>query len=109
MIKNSYTAVLERNTTFAEELVTEPYEVAWAGEARVFVRALDLTGTLEATAEVSPDGLFWTAEGSPPVKLERPGLISFPVREFGHWLRIVLRNRGASPSARIIIYLALKE
>lgn len=109
MIRNSHTAVLERNQTFAEELVTEPYEVAWAREARVFVRALDLHGTIEATAEVSPDGLFWTAEGSPPVRLTQPGLASFPLREFGHWLRIVLRNKDAAPSARIIIYLALKE
>lgn len=109
MIPNSHTAVLERNTTFAEELVTEPYEVAWAREARVFVQALDLTGTIEATAEISPDGLFWTKEGSPPVRLEQPGLISFPLREFGHWLRIALRNPAPAPSARIIVYLALKE
>ena len=109
MIKNSYTAVLERNTTFTDVLITEPYEVAWAGEARVFVRALDLSGRIEAAAEISPDGLFWTKEGSPPAKLEEPGLISFPLREFGHWLRIVLRNHAAAPSARVIIYLALKE
>jgi len=109
MIRNSHTAVLERNTSFAEELVTEPYEVAWASEARVFVRALDLAGTIEATAEISPDGLFWTPEGGLPVKLQQPGLISFPLRNFGHWLRIVLRNQDAAPSARVIIYLALKE
>jgi hypothetical protein len=109
MIKNSHTAVLERNTTFTDVLATEPYEVAWAGEARVFVRALDLTGTIEATAEISPDGLCWTPEGSPPVKLQQPGLISFPLREFGHWLRVVLRNPDAAPSARVIIYLAIKE
>jgi len=109
MINHSYTAVVERNTIFAEELVTEPYEVAWAREARVFVRALDLKGTMEATAEISPDGLFWTKEGSLPVRLDQPGLISFPLREFGHWLRIALRNSSPAPSARVIIYLALKE
>lgn len=109
MILHSYTAVVERNTVFAEELVTEPYEVAWAREARVFVRALELTGTIEATAEISPDGLFWMKEGSPPVRLEQPGLLSFPLREFGHWLRISLRNSGSAPTARVIIYLALKE
>ena len=48
MMRQSFTAVLERNVTFSEALVSEPYEVAWAREARVFVRALDLTGTLEA-------------------------------------------------------------
>lgn len=108
-MNHSYTAVVERNTIFAEELITEPYEVAWAREARVFVRALDLTGTIEVSAEISPDGLFWTKEGSPPVRLEQPGLVSFPLREFGHWLRIVLRNPSGTPSARIIVYLALKE
>lgn len=109
MMKQSYTAVLERNVTFTETLVTEPYEVPWASEARIFVRALDLSGSLEATAEISPDGLFWIPEGSLPVKLEQPGLLTFPVREFGHWLRVVLKNRGTAPSARVIIYLALKE
>lgn len=109
MIRNSHTAVLERNTTFTDVLVSEPYEVAWAGEARVFVRALELCGSVEASAEISPDGLFWTKEGSPPAKLDQPGLVSFPLREFGHWLRIVLRNREPAASARIIIYLALKE
>jgi hypothetical protein len=109
MMNHSYTAVVERNTTFAGELLTEPYEVAWVREARVFVRALDLSGTIEVTAEISPDGLFWTKEGSPPLLLDRPGLISFPVREFGHWLRVSLRNTGTAPSARVIVYLALKE
>ena len=109
MMRQSYTAVLERNVTFADALVTEPYEVAWAREARVFVRALDLSGRIEAVAEISPDGLFWMPEGTPPVKLEQPGLLSFPVREFGHWLRISLRNTGPAPSARVIVYLALQE
>ena len=109
MIRHSFTAVLERNVTFTDVLVTEPYEVAWAREARVFVRTLDLAGRIEASAEISPDGLFWIPEGTPPVALEQAGLLSFPLREFGHWLRIVLRVSGATPSARVIVYLALKE
>ncbi len=109
MIRQSFTAVLERNVTLTDMLVTEPYEVAWAREARVFVRALDLSGQLEASAEISPDGLFWIPEGSPPVTLGQAGLLSFPLREFGHWLRIVLRMKGAMPSVRVIVYLALKE
>ncbi len=109
MITHSYTAVLERNVRFGAELTTEPYEVAWAREARIFVRALDLVGAVEASVEISPDGLFWIPEGSPSVTLSQPGVLSFAVREFGHWLRVVLRNRSAEPSARVIIYLALKE
>jgi hypothetical protein len=109
MMRQSHTAVLERNVTFTDALVTEPYEVAWAGEARVFVRALDLAGRLEVSAEISPDGLFWLPEGTPPVAIEQAGLLSFPLREFGHWLRIALRVTGATPSARVIVYLTLKE
>jgi hypothetical protein len=109
MIKHSFTAVLERNVTFTDTLVTEPYEVAWAREARVFVRALDLAGRLEASAEISPDGLFWMPEGTPPVAIQQAGLLSFPLREFGHWLRLALRVTGPAPSARVIVYLALKE
>ena len=109
MIRNSYTAVVERNTTFAENLATEPYEVAWAREVRVFVRALNLNGCLEAKAEISPDGLHWMDEGTLPVRLNAPGLLSFPLRDFGHWLRIVLTNEAPSPSATVIVYLALKE
>lgn len=109
MIRQSFTAVLERNVTFTDALVTEPYEVAWAREARVFVRALDLNGRLEASAEISPDGLCWMPEGTPPVALEQAGLLSFPLREFGHWLRIALQVKGTTPSGRVIVYLALKE
>jgi len=109
MMRQSFTAVLERNITFSETLVSEPYEVAWAREARVFVRALDLTGTLEAWAEISPDGQCWIPEGSPPATLGQAGVLSFPLREFGHWLRVVTRVRGEAPSARVIVYLALKS
>ena len=109
MMRQSYTAVLERNVTLTDTLVTEPYEVAWAREARVFVRALDLSGRLEASTEISPDGLFWIPEGTPPVALEQAGLLSFPLREFGHWLRLTLRVTGQAPSTRVIVYLALKE
>ena len=109
MMRQSFTAVLERNVTVTDALVTEPYEVAWAREARVFVRALALSGRLEASAEISPDGLFWMPEGTPSVAIEQAGLLSFPLREFGHWLRLSLRVTGPTPSARVIVYLALKE
>ena len=109
MIRNSHTAVLERNVTFTDVLATEPYEVAWSSEARVFVRTLDLSGHIEASAEISPDGLFWIPEGTPPVTLAQSGLLSFPLRDYGHWLRVVVRVTGETPSARVIVYLALKE
>lgn len=41
--------------------------------------------------------------------LAQAGLLSFPLRDYGHWLRVVVRVSGETPSARVIIYLALKE
>jgi hypothetical protein len=73
------------------------------------VRTLDLSGHIEASAEISPDGLFWIPEGTPPVTLAQSGLLSFPLRDYGHWLRVVVRVTGETPSARVIVYLALKE
>jgi hypothetical protein len=35
-------------------------------------------------------------------------VLSFPLRDFGHWLRVVTRVRGSAPTARVIVYLALK-
>lgn len=58
-MRESFTAVLERNRTLAGEFATEPYEVAWAAEARWFVRTLERTGTgarMRVTTQVSPTG-----------------------------------------------------
>ena len=61
-MRESFTAVLERNRTLAGEFATEPYEAAWAAEARWFVRTLKRTGSgtrLRVTTQISPDGLHW--------------------------------------------------
>ncbi len=53
------TAVLERDTTFDTRFATEPYEVAWAGEARWFVQHVGGDGTATYVTQVSPDGITW--------------------------------------------------
>lgn len=134
-MRRSFTAVLERNTTFTSALATEPYEAGWASEARWFVRVLDLASgaVLTVRPRVSPDGLFWCDEGSTPPPMPAPGLYSFALRDFGGWLRLDATLDGSTPSrpdrrpgpldepgldatldgsapsARVIIYLALKE
>ncbi|MCP5113059.1 MAG: hypothetical protein GY953_19700 [bacterium] len=112
MLRRSFTAVLEKNTTFTESFHTEPYEVAWAGEARLFVRVLEMSGTdasLQLHPQVSPDGLFWCNEGSDSLVIYGPGLYSMPLANFGHWLRFHGILSGATPSAKVFIYVALKE
>jgi len=78
MIRLSFTTVLERNVTLTDMPVTDPYGVAWARKARVFVRALDLAGQLEASVEIFPDGLFWMPEGTPPWRSRRAGCFRSP-------------------------------
>jgi len=110
-MRKSFTAVLEQGTTFTDSFATEPYEVAWAGEARWFVRVLDIGSDvgLELHPEISPDGLFWCTEGSGPLRISEPGLFSFALRDFGHWLRLNGTLVGSEPRVKVLIYLALKE
>jgi hypothetical protein len=116
-MQQSLSVVLERNTILRGEFATEPYEVAWAREARWFIRALDMSGDqacLEARTQISPDGLYWCDFEQDSLRLERPGLVSRVAREFGGWLRLKGVVAGASgstdgASAKVLIYLVLKS
>ena len=111
MLKRSFTAVLEKNSTFSGDFATEPYEVGWATEARWFVHVLEMQGSgiLRLRPQVSPDGLHWCDEGSAPIATGRCGLFSTPLRNFGSWLRLRGKVVGGLGSVRVLIYLALKE
>lgn len=107
MLRRSLTAVLEKDATIEGDFHTEPYEVAWASEARWFVRVFEIEGRLHTEVELSPDGLDWCAEGeSQTLVIDAPGLYSFALRDFGHWLRLNVKLDG---KARVQILLALKE
>jgi hypothetical protein len=116
-MQQSLSVVLERNTILRGEFATEPYEVAWAREARWFIRALDMSGNqpcLEARTQISPDGLHWCDLEPDSLRLERPGLVSRPAREFGGWLRLKGVVTGANGStegvsAKVLVYLVLKS
>jgi hypothetical protein len=112
MIRQSYTAVIERNVTWQGEFATEPYEAAWASEAIFFLRALtaaEIPADAVARIQLSPDGIRWCDEGtvvSLPTAAE--GLTFARVRHFGGWLRVAGRlPKGAQLT--VIVALALKE
>ncbi len=129
-MRRSFTAVIEKNATFTADFETEPYEAAWASEARWFIRVLELStyvveyreGSdpaaarhltlhhgLETSAQISPDGLFWCDEGTHET-ISEPGLYSFKLRDFGGWLRLRCAFTGGDgPRAKLMIYLVLKE
>lgn len=109
MLKNCFTAVIEKNATFTAPFDTEPYEAGWAREARWFVRAMELEGELTLTPQISPDGLFWCNEGTSPLVIREPGVHSLLLREFGMWLRVHGELTGDSAKAKVMIYLVLKE
>ena len=112
MLRRSFTAVIEKNTTWTSNFETEPYEAGWATECRWFIRVMTIAGTdtsLTVTPQISPDGLFWCDEGRSPLVISKPGLSSFSLRDFGNWLRLRAEVGGANPSIKIMVYLALKE
>lgn len=116
-VRQSFTAVLERNSTFQADFTTEPYEAGWASEARWFVRVLHSSGSdieLTLTPQISPDGMIWCDEGSAPMRIrptqdKPPFLYSLGQTHFGQWLRLRGELSGAEASITVIIYLALKE
>jgi hypothetical protein len=116
-MQQSLTVVLERNTVLTGDFATEPYEVAWAREARWFIRVLELRGTgtrMEAHTQISPDGLRWCDLGDTTQTVRSTGLTTWPVREFGGWLRLkgVVAGDGharGEVGTKVMIYLALKS
>jgi hypothetical protein len=105
-MRNSFTAVIEQSNTYTAGFATEPYETGWASEARWFVRVLEIEGTLAVRPQISPDGLVWCDEGSTALDIDAPGMWSFPLRDFGHWLRLDCPVTGR---VKVLVYLALKE
>ena len=110
-MRQTYTGVLERNTTLRGDFVTEPFEAAWAGQARWFVQVLESpsdTELLESIVQISPDGLTWCDLETDNLHSWRgEDLLSWSVTGFGGWLR--LRGRAADTGVKVRIYLVLKE
>ena len=111
MLKRSFTAVVERNVTFHGRLETEPYETAWAGEARWFVHVLSAEAqtALSIASEISPDGLTWCPHEAVPVSRVGPGLLSLPLTMLSPWQRLVLTAEPQADAVKVIVYLTLRE
>lgn len=113
-MRESLTAIVERNITWRGKFSTEPQECAWATEAIFFVRALGMKGANEsdsarASVQISPDGIHWCNEGTIlPLPTEADPITFCRVRQFGGYLRLA----GQLPigcALTVIVYLALKE
>jgi|ETNmetMinimDraft_35_1059890.scaffolds.fasta_scaffold419660_1 hypothetical protein len=111
MINQSYTAVVERAQGLRGVFATEPYEAAWAREAIVFLKVLELTpgGSVAARVQISPDGVDWVDEGTVFAPAIAPGLYFVKLTNFGGWLRLDCEVQDAEASADLFVYIALKE
>jgi hypothetical protein len=111
-MRQSQSAVLERGVDLVDVHETEPFEVAWAGEARWFVHFLRPAEntTVEFRVQISPDGINWIDhEAVAPVSSEASGFVSIPVTQFGHWLRLRSSLISGTPGPMLRVYLELKE
>jgi hypothetical protein len=110
-MRQSFTAVVERNMTWRGDFAVEPYETAWAGEAIYFIRTLAGDGPtlpVQARVQISPDGIHWCDEGS-ALEVPPPDTLGFVrINHFGGWLRLV-GNLPDGMTRTVIVYLVLKE
>ncbi len=87
-MRQSFTAVVERNVTWQGEFSAEPYEAAWATEAIYFVRVLEAANMpLDSVAhlQISPDGIHWCDEGTVVPLSSQPG-VTFGTGEPFRWM-----------------------
>lgn len=111
-MRQSQSAVLERGVELKQVHETEPFEVAWAGEARWFVHFLRAApgSAVEFRVQISPDGIHWiNHESLPAVQCDANGIVSIPVERFGHWLRLRTEQKSGDEAPLLRIYLELKE
>lgn len=111
-MRQSQSAVMERGVDLVDIHETEPFEVAWAGEARWYVQFLHPAEDTEVEfrVQISADGINWIDhEGIAPVMSPASGWRSIAVERFGHWLRLRTTRTSGVGSPTLRIYLELKE
>ena len=123
-MRQSHTAVVERNQLWEGDFATEPYEVGWSHEAIFFVRILraEERPEVEARVQISPDGIYWCDANHESVKSKYSGSgnkiygigqstskdepVFAQVSHYGGWLRLA----GTVKNGRVwaLVHLALK-
>ncbi len=105
-------AVLEREHEYSDSFQTEPYEVAWAGEATFYIKVHSTHGEspqLLAKVQMSADGLDWLDEGTEFETIKEEGTSFVRVCHFGGWLRLTCELEGRNPRFTVTVHLILKE
>lgn len=110
-MRQSQSAVLERGHLLEQVHETEPFEVAWATEARFWIHFLQGSpnSRVRFQRQISPDGINWIDHESSPVEVTTEGFVTIPVEQFGFWLRLRTVRVSGDDELRLRIYLQLKE
>ena len=116
-MRQSHTAVVERNQRWEDNFVTEPYEASWSHEAIFFLHILRAEPakppssiTIEVQVQISPDGIHWCDEGSrmnfdiQQQALDKPSFVR--MSHYGSWLRPAGTVKGGRVWA--FVHLVLK-
>ena len=110
-MRQSHTAVVERDVTWTGAFETEPYEAAWASEAIYFIRFMAAEGDAAggcARVQISADGMHWCDEGASVEFAGDAEVVFVRVRHFGTYLRLT-GDLPAGASARVLVSLTLKS
>ena len=109
MLPENITAVVARKERWTGNAASEPYEVGWAREAVIFVRALkEAKGAAPlARVQISPDGMHWLDEGSTlAMPVRKDEVVAARVTGFGNWLRVAADfEPGAECTVLVTIHL----
>ena len=126
-MRQSHTAVVERNQLWEGDFATEPYEVGWSHEAIFFVQILRAEAAnssslvaVELQVQISPDGIHWCDANHESVKSKyrdsgnkiyvstsKDEPVFAQVSHYGGWLRLAGTVEGGRVWA--LVHLALKS
>lgn len=110
-MKNFHASAVERRITVTDTFASHPMETGWASEAIFFLIVDDIQGenaVLNASVEISADGINWVAEGTLFDEIDSPGHFFAKVTHFGNWLRVNGQLQGEHVSAKLSVHLHLK-
>jgi len=109
-MKQFTTTVLERRSALGAQLVTEPYETAWASEATFYVRLHSESAgipTLRCRPQTSLDGITWVNFPDAMLAVESTGDHRLPLTHFDGWLRMVVDPTEGKDYTGVCVTVAL--
>lgn len=110
-MKQFLTSTVEQRKIFESDFKTHPMEVAWASEAIFFIQVEEIPQAsleLDASVQISVDGINWVNEGTRFDTITSPGHYFVKISNFGGWLRLNCKLSESS-KAKMTIHLVAKE